>query len=788
MNKKSLICIIALLLSFGVYSQGSAKITGHILDAKTQKALYSANIFLVETEQGSSSNEKGYFEFNNLKAGTYTIKVKFLGYIDAKQLVSVSAGETKNITIELNIDITQLLGVEIRDDRIDNHPYSKTVIKKATLQQEPVRDIGDFLRSIPNIGAVRKGGANLDPVIRGFKFDQLNIQLDNGQSMEGGCPNRMDPTSSHIEADDIEAIEVFKGPYALRYGPTMGGAVNILTINPRPFDKFQVHVKGNMGYESNWNGQRQHITVLGGGQKVFFAITGNNALYGNYSDGDGNMVRSDFRKMGYTGKLGFSPAKDHIVTLTYSEFFARDVAFPALSMDERIDNTKLYSLDYKAKNVSKTISTLEFKAYYSDVDHTMDNNERSFGDTVSAIANILAKKMGYRFEAGLNVAKGHLFVGTDFYQINKDGHRDKIMIGQNPKPDGSIPVKIEKLWNNASITNFGFFTEYKRNIGSLEMVGALRYDYNTAQSDSISLMNMKGVDLLGTPADSTKSKFSNFSFSIGATQDLSENLSVGASIGRGVRSGGMIERFIISLPVGFDNYEYIGNPNLNPEANNEIDLVIKYHDDNIGSFEITGFYSIITDYIGGVYIPKSVQKPLSAQVLGVKKFDNLGTANMSGFEFGYASPSKNKWKLTATAAYTQGKIKEVEVFEFDNAGNATSSQIVKNDPLAEIPPLDAKINFSYKFIDGKIVPKLGYRFVAKQNRISAANLEPTSPSFSLINFSLLYKYNQYLEVVAGVNNLLNTTYTEHLNRRVLGTNYRIPEPGRIMYVNLIFNF
>ncbi len=275
--------------------------------------------------------------------------------------------------------------------------------------------------------------------------------------------------------------------------------------------------------------------------------------------------------------------------------------------------------------------------------------------------------------------------------------------------------------------------------------------------------------------------------SLGVSRNITENFSIGASFGRGVRSGGMIERFIISLPVGFDNYEYIGNPLLNPEANNEFDLIFKYHSKNLGAFEVTGFYSIITDYIGGVYIPKTIQKPLTQGVLGVKKFDNLGTATMRGFEFGYASPTENKWRLTATAAYTQGTIMEVEVFEFDNAGNATNSEIVKNDPLAEIPPLDANISFSYKFFDGKIIPKLNYRFVAAQNRVSAANLEPTSSSFSLVNFSLLYKHSKYLDISAGVSNLLNTTYTEHLNRRVIGTDYRIPEPGRIVYVNLIFN-
>lgn len=787
MYLKLLLLIPILFTAISIEAQTGNKVTGKVLDSKSQTPLSSANVVLNNGE-GTTTNSSGQFIFKNLKAGDYTVTVNYQGYNQNKQKFIINQGDTKELVFELTINVKDLTAVEIRDDKIENHPYSKIVVKKATLDQEPIRDLGDFLRTIPNISAVRKGGANLDPVIRGFKFDQLNIQLDNGQTMEGGCPNRMDPTSAHIEASDIEAIEVLKGPFALRYGPTMGGVVNLLTINPRPFESFQIHVKGNIGYESNWNGQRQHLTVLGGGQKVFFAWTGNNANYGNYADGDGNMVQSTFRNMGYTGKLGFAPVKNHIITLTYSELYGRDVAFRALSMDARTDNTRLYSLDYKGKDISKTINTIVFKGYYSFIDHTMDNNERPIGDTVSAIANIIAKKLGYRFEVGLNVAKGHLFVGSDYYSIDKDSKRNKYMIGQLPTGTGMIPLKVESLWNKAIISNLGFFAEYKKKLHEWEFVGAARLDMNSAESDSISLINMDGVDLLGTIADSTKSNFANISFSAGVNKALSEYLTIGASFGRGVRSPGMIERFIISLPVGYDNYEYIGNPLLKPEANNEFDLNLQYNSNEIGAFELTGFYSIITDYIGGVYIPKTIQKPLTPQVLGVKKFDNLGTANMSGFEFGYSSPIQYKWRFRATAAYTSGTINEIEVFTFDNTGNAISSEIVKNDPLAEIPPLDAKISFAYKFMDGKLIPELGFRYVAAQNKVSKASLEPTSPAFNLLNISVLYKYNDYLDIAAGVNNLMDVQYAEHLNRRVIGTDFRIAEPGRIFYVNLNFNF
>jgi iron complex outermembrane receptor protein len=298
---------------------------------------------------------------------------------------------------------------------------------------------------------------------------------------------------------------------------------------------------------------------------------------------------------------------------------------------------------------------------------------------------------------------------------------------------------------------------------------------------------MKKEDIIGITADSTSSSFINFSFSVGVTRKLNENMSLGLSVGRGVRSADMNERFIINLPVGFDNYEYLGNPFIKPEANNELDLVYKYNNQNIGGVEVTVFYSFIQDYIGGVYLPPSVQKPLMQSVLGVKKFDNLGNANLYGFELSYATPTRNDWRVSLTTSYTAGTINEVEVLEFDANGKVVGKSMISNDPLGEIPPLNVNLNASYKFLGGKIVPSLNYRFSSSQDRVSVAMQEITTPSFSLFDMNLMYKHNQYFRVVGGINNIFDVSYYEHLNRRILGTNTRIYEPGRVFYVNLIFN-
>ncbi len=777
--------IILLFIPILALAQNNASISGIITDANTSALIAGAEVVILPNT-GNVSNTNGEYKISNIAAGTYKVIISHVGYQTINTKITIKNGEKQKRNFNLQIDIKDLLAVEIRDDKIETYAYSKVVLKEADLETKPVRDIADYMREVPNISAVRKGGANLDPVIRGFKFSQLNIQLDNGQKMEGGCPNRMDPTTSHIEAGDIEAIEVLKGPFALRYGQNMGGVVNILTSSPRPFDEFQVHVKANVGYESNWNGQREHITVYGGGQKVFFSVSGNKAEYGDYEDGEGNTIRSSFNKSGYTAKLGYAPAKNHRIILSYSDLTATDVSFPSLPMDERLDMTKLYSIDYSADKINDKIETINFKAYYSHIDHTMDNIERGFGDTVVAVANIIAERLGYRAEVGINTSENsHLFVGTDMFNIKKDGDRVKTMIGMTPMMN-KVVVKNEDLWNSAVITNFGAFAEYRYNHKLWEVVASARVDYNTASSDSISLINGKKTDIIGTPADSTESSMINFSASVGVSRKLNENSSIGLSFGRGMRSPDMIERFIICLPVGYDNYEYLGNPDLESEINNEIDIVYKYNNEKLGGIELSAFYSFVQNYIGGELA--AGQKPLTQGVYGVKKFENLGNANLYGFEFAYATPSKYNFRASVTAAITQGSIDGVQELIYDDNNLLIDTKTIDNDPLGEIPPFNANLNLSYKLFNNKLIPQVNVRYSAAQDRISVSMGELPTDAFTLLDASVVYKYSQHLNLVVGVNNILDLAYYEHLNRRVLGTNTRLYEPGRVIFTNLILNF
>lgn len=775
-----------LLWTITVFSQQETYFSCKITDLESGLPIENADVILNPSGDGGATNSIGSFFIENINPGKYTLVVSYVGYNKFEKEIEVKSGEKNEFNFQLAKKVEVLDEFTITEEKpedliLSNATYIETRFVKQQIREEATRDVGDFLRSSKNINGIRKGGTQLDPVVRGFKYSQLNVQINNGQKVEGGCPNRMDPATAHVEIEDIESIEVKKGPYALRYGPSFGGVINMVTEVPPHNDDSPVHVKFMSSYESNWEGNKQHLGIYGGYKWLYYNFSGGQKSFGNYTDGNGNEVKSEFRKYNYKGQLGFQPAKNQTISLNYEESKGRDVRFPTLPMDERTDDTQLMSADYSAKDISDVIKVLKAKVYRTGVAHVMDNKNRSFSDTVVAVSTIDALNQGGRAELGLNIASGLLSVGIDFENIHKDGERVKNMITQP-----GLPVKKEKLWNNAEITNTGIFADYVKTYKSWDFIAAVRLDFNSANSDSISIMHPKLGEIYHYGTDSISSNFTNFSFSLGATKNLNKNFAISLAAGRGTRSADMTERFIILLPIGYDRYDYLGDPSLKPETNNQVDLTFKYKDEKIGILQLNGFYSLVNDYITGKLLPPSEQKPLTNGVLGVKQFYNAGNAQFRGFEVAYATSASYKFGASLFASYTYATLNNVHQYVRNEQGEIVDDVELEKDALTEIPPFESTVTVFYKFFKGKLVPKINVRMVAAQKHVSQSAYEQEAPGFTLAGFSVNYNFNKYLAVAGGVNNIFDVAYYEHLNRNIIGSTNSLYEPGRSFYINLFF--
>jgi iron complex outermembrane recepter protein len=774
--------LILLLLVIGSVQGLQAQtgiLKGLVTDAKTNDPLEGATVSLYPVGLGDAADTQGVYEVIDVPTGTWQMVVSHLGYESYQRKVIINNGQTVKFDVALEPKSKPLDEVVVSGTSSSDKPFPVNLIKKNTIEILPVTDIGTLLRETPNIGGIRKGGTNLDPVVRGFKFSQLNVQLNEGIKIEGGCPNRMDPATSHVDINDIVDIEVYKGPYALRFGPVLGGVIRLKTIKTPDYSKFTSHISAIQGFESNRNGMHSHLTVDGGNKWFFFKLLGNYNKAGDYKAGNGDWVRAAFTKYNFAGTVGLTPAKGHAISVGIDRSFGRNIDFPALPMDERSDDTRIISLDYEGLDLGKHWNTIRISAYHTQVDHVMDNKQRPFSDTVVAVSTIAAIDYGYRAETGFSFGANKILVGTDFEQILKDGNRKKSLILQP-----NLPTKVEKLWNDALIRNIGIFTQYSVLWGRAEITAAARLDFNHATCRSMSFYAMNGSLVYDVP--DVTSDLINFSISAGLHYAITDAIALNFALGRSMRSPDMVERFIMLLPIGYDDFDYIGNPQLKSEINNQADLTATYTCINSGDFSGNVFFSIVQDYITGKEIPPSVVKPQTKDVVGVKQFINTDYVYLYGFEFSWNTP--NHWKLgiNAQAACTWGTNPSATKYIIQN-GQVTGEEQVKNDPLAEIPPLEGSTSIYYQFLKSSLIPKITLRFVAPQNRISQAYNESKTPGFALAGISLSYKYNKVFTIAAGVDNIFNTAYYEHLNRRIIGTDDPLYEPGRVFFANLIFN-
>ncbi len=65
-------------------------ISGHVIEKKSEENIPFANIYIIETKQGTVSNEAGHFEFKNMAPGEYTLRVSAMGYRTETKKVTVS--------------------------------------------------------------------------------------------------------------------------------------------------------------------------------------------------------------------------------------------------------------------------------------------------------------------------------------------------------------------------------------------------------------------------------------------------------------------------------------------------------------------------------------------------------------------------------------------------------------------------------------------------------------------------------------------------------------------------
>ncbi len=164
---------------------------------------------------------------------------------------------------------------------------SVTVITRADIEREQARSFGDLLRGVPGIGISNNGGLGkaTSLFLRGTESDHILVLIDGvkvGSATLGTAPFQ------HIPLDQIERIEIVRGPRSSLYGSeAIGGVIQIFTRKGGGELKPTFRIGG--GSYASYDG---FLGISGGGERAWFNLSvggegteGFDACEGNLSAG-----------------------------------------------------------------------------------------------------------------------------------------------------------------------------------------------------------------------------------------------------------------------------------------------------------------------------------------------------------------------------------------------------------------------------------------------------------------------------------------------------------------------
>jgi iron complex outermembrane receptor protein len=241
-------------------------------------------------------------------------------------------------------------------------------------------------------------------------------------------------------------------------------------------------------------------------------------------------------------------------------------------------------------------------------------------------------------------------------------------------------------------------------------------------------------------------------------------------MGHVTRAAGVTERYFAYAlsPSGL----LVGNPTLDAEKKREISIGANFGG-QIWDGSVTAYYYSIADYILPVFLGSRV---IMGDETPVRGFENTD-ATLAGLDFSFRIRPSNRWSIPGSLFYVRGEDQ------------------TRGVPLPEIPPLEFALAGRWSFpgrVSGWL--QLGGRYVAEADRIDPDFPEDETPSFTVWHLRGRFDVARYLDIEAGVENLFNEEYWEHLTREAAGNvpglipGQNIPQPGRFGTLALVFNF
>lgn len=753
MNRRFLFLCLFILPVIAFAQTGT--ITGTV-QTNDKKAAASAFIRIKGQKKATITNTDGVFRFEQLEAGTYQLEVTGVGYQLREKEVTVVAGETAEVIIEVTEIQTQLTEIIVSAGRtketIDQVPASVSVVGFKTLQQNLMitSNPGDILENrVPGLAPSTGLSSNFGQTLRGRSLLIMVDGVPQSTPLRNGAMDirALDPAV-------VERIEVVKGATAIYGNGAAGGLINYFTRAPRTGKLFNsqtsVGTTGSLVKRSNSMGGRLSQLFYGNTGKFSYVLSGVYEQTGEHKDAEGDVLPPVYG-LGETdsynafAKLGYEISSKHKVQASYNFFSSRQTTNYLTVNGDYKTGKKTSAIQGQAKGVPQGVkgnhnlgvqfsgetgvanTRYDADVYYQSVDNIFFFSE-AFVD--GGISRILSKKTGARLV--LNTPLSYKDFDANF-TYGLDAQRD---VTSQPLVDGRVWVPEMDMFNLAPFVQakLTFFDK-------LILKGGVRYEaVNIGVDDYATLPSRNTTTGVVTPSMNVKGgnlTYKALVANAGLRYNLSDYFSPFVSFSQGfsVSDIGLVLRSARVNDIA----------KINTEA-----VIVNSYEAGFSSkfnrfrFEASGYIS--TSSLGA----NSVFNNGAFVVVRTPEF-------IYGFELAADVQVLKNLQAGLSYSYVEGKL------DADNDGKY-NGQTDEYLPGQRISPPKLAGYADYAILPGKLNVLVQYTGIMSRNRFaknSAGSYDPYKApvtAYNLFNTSIGYHFNASTSLNLGVENMFNENY------------------------------
>ncbi len=479
-------------------------------------------------------------------------------------------------------------------------PAPVSVLDSSAIRERMPNAATDLLRELPGVDVVGTGPNQARPSIRGQRGQRILLLQDGLRLNNSRRQQDFGELPSFVDAEQLERVEVVRGPSSVLYGSdAIGGVINLITRRPTAAG---TTLKGSAGYRYAGAGdqQRGDLSLTGSAGSFSFSASGNLRNVGNYSapagtfggvrlDSETGLDDSGVRDRGLALNAAWTGTNGRRAWIRHDSYEAREAGFGLIEPRVLGDTSSRVQLTYPWQDVVKTTAGVSLNALglpladRLDISGWTQRNVRDFNSFVDVYiptgpgrtATISSRSFnatdvrtnGMRLELARVTSRAVFTYGVDAFrdEARSTDSSWTRMVGFGPVPStsaGNTPSLA-----NAVLRNLGAFAQADWQLHErLSVITGARYNDVASETNPTA----------GLPDSITNLRSSNRTavYAVNGIYRVTDRLSLVTAVGRGFRAPNLIERYFAG-PSTDGTALQVTNPDLEAETSTNVDAGLR---------------------------------------------------------------------------------------------------------------------------------------------------------------------------------------------------------------------